>query len=338
MRHRGVAKVAHNAPQDAPGYPNPREVKERPMRNKDRVPQARQDRPAAASRWELSPQALERWNETLVPAAAAAAASGDNTISILDPIGQDYWTGEGVTTKRIAAALRMIGADKDVIVNINSPGGDLFEGLAIYNLLRDHGGKVTVRIIGIAASAASIIAMAGDEIQIARAGFLMIHKTWVVAIGNADELRDMATVLDPFDFSMADIYTARAALEAGVAMAMMKAETWIGGAAAIEQGFADALLPADQIASDPAKARTASHQLEMALLKAGCTRSERRALLQGFKDEVGTPGAVDDHGKPGAPGTGKPRAAGEDGKPGAAESLTSIFDSFRIPQFEITTP
>lgn len=87
--------------------------------------------------------------------------------------------GEGVTAKRISAALRAIG-EQDIVVNLNSPGGDMFEGLAIYNLLRAHSGKVTVNILGIAASAASIIAMAGDEIKMGRGAFLMIHNCWAM--------------------------------------------------------------------------------------------------------------------------------------------------------------
>lgn len=74
----------------------------------------------------------------------------------------------------------------DVTVNINSPGGDMFEGLAIYNLLREYQGKVTVKVLGIAASAASVIAMAGDDIQIGRGAFLMIHNCWVVAMGTSN--------------------------------------------------------------------------------------------------------------------------------------------------------
>ncbi|EOG9562751.1 head maturation protease, ClpP-related [Salmonella enterica subsp. enterica serovar Newport] len=119
---------------------------------------------------------MDRWNGGI-----KAAATDDNSISVFDVIGQDYW-GEGVTAKRIAGALRaMNGAD--VTVNINSPGGDMFEGLAIYNLLREYQGKVTVKVLGIAASAASVIAMAGDDIQIGRGAFLMIHNCWVVAMG-----------------------------------------------------------------------------------------------------------------------------------------------------------
>lgn len=117
----------------------------------------------------VSPLAFDRWNP-----AIKASDENDNTIGIYDPIGYDYWDDSGVTAKRISAALRSLDG-ADVVVNINSPGGDVFEGLAIYNLLREYKGHVTVRVLGVAASAASFIAMAADEIQIARAGFFMIH-------------------------------------------------------------------------------------------------------------------------------------------------------------------
>ena len=129
------------------------------------LPTAPAARPRADVSCDLMPKALERWNP-----AIRAAVEEENSISIFDPIGYDWWTGEGVTAKRISAALRAM-KDADVVVNINSPGGDVFEGLAIYNLLREHKGKVTVRVLGLAASAASFIAMAADEVKIARAGF-----------------------------------------------------------------------------------------------------------------------------------------------------------------------
>lgn len=254
------------------------------------MPQARQiDRPNGLQ-WELSPKALERWTPDLM-----AADKADNTISVLEPIGADPWTGEGMTAKRMAGILRSIGAEKDVVVNLNSPGGDLFEGMAIYNLLREHKGQVTVKILGVAASAASIIAMAGDEVLIARAGFLMIHDTWVVAIGNRLDLREIADTLEPFDNAMADIYAARSGLEAKAVQKMMDKETWIGGAAAVDQGFADALLPADEVKKDAnAKGdRVAAYLLDMALAKAGMPRSERRALLQEYKAGHSTPCATE---------------------------------------------
>src|SRR5690606_26247503 len=133
----------------------------------------------------------------------------------------------------VAAALRAMGAGP-VTVNVNSPGGDMFEGLAIYNLLREHEGEVTVKVLGLAASAASIIAMAGDTVQIARAGFLMIHNCWVVAQGNRHDLREYAEMMEPFDAAMADIYSARTGLDATEVQKQLDAESWINGSAAIE--------------------------------------------------------------------------------------------------------
>lgn len=230
-------------------------------------------------RFDLSAKALERWNP-----GVQALASDDNSISVFDVIGHDYWTGEGVTAKRIAAALRSIG-ERDVVVNINSPGGDMFEGLAIYNLLREHKGHVTVKVLGLAASAASIIAMAGDDVQIARAGFLMIHNAWICACGNRHDLREFADYLEPFDASMADIYAARTGEDLATIQKMMDGETWIGGSAAVEQGFADSLLPSDEIgqAEDEKPAAVAVRRIEAALRASGMPRSEAMRLISEFK-------------------------------------------------------
>jgi len=283
---------------------------------KNSMPQAKQIERPNGLQWEISPQALERWTPDLM------AAATDNTISVLEPIGMDPWTGEGMTAKRMAGILRSIGAEKDVTVLMNSPGGDLFEGMAIYNLLRDHKGNVTVKVLGIAASAASIIAMAGDEVLIARAGFLMIHDTWVVAVGNRNDLRAIADTLEPFDAAMADIYAARAGGETKAMLKMMDAETWIGGAAAVDQGFADALLPADEVKKGASvkKDQIAAYLLDMGLAKAGMPRSERRALLQEFK--AGTPSAA---------GTGTQNATGN-GTQNAAEAteLMLAIKSFSL--------
>lgn len=181
---------------------------------------------------------LSRWDSAL------AARDDGGTISILDPIGSDLF-GEGVTAKSIAAALRSIG-ERDVVVNINSPGGDVFEGIAIYNIVRAHPGRVTVRIIGLAASAASVVAMAGDRIEIARSGFIMMHNVWVVMSGNRNDLRDAADLLEPFDEALAGIYAARSGLDKKAVAKLMDSETWLGGEQAIEQGFADGLLPEDE--------------------------------------------------------------------------------------------
>lgn len=235
-------------------------------------------------RSELAPSALDRWNSQIK--AAASDDTAENTISILDPIGAD-WFGEGVTSKRIAAALRAIGP-KDVVVNINSPGGDYFEGLAIYNLLREHPGKVTAKVVGIAASAASVIAMAADELMIARAGFLMIHNTWVIAMGDRNAFRDVADWLEPFDLTAVDIYSARSGLDEKEIARMLDRETWIGGADAVEKGFADSLLSSDEIEAAPAnhtelRPANAIRKLEHYLAKAGVSRKERTDLVMAVK-------------------------------------------------------
>jgi ATP-dependent Clp protease protease subunit len=168
-------------------------------------------------------------------------------------IGEDPWTGGGVTVKRIDAALRSIG-NKDVIVNINSPGGDVFEGIAIYNRLREHQGQITVKVLGLAASAASVIAMAGDKVQIGASSFLMIHNAWVLAIGNRHDMREVADFLEPFDRALADVYVARTGQRSRTCRAM-DAETWFNGSQAVELGYADALLAADEVDDEPTSPR-----------------------------------------------------------------------------------
>ncbi|MBN9674636.1 head maturation protease, ClpP-related [Salipiger bermudensis] len=226
--------------------------------------------------------ALERWN-----ASVRAAQSSENTISVLDVIGEDFWTGGGVTSKRVSAALRAIG-DQDVFVDINSPGGDFFEGVAIYNALRAHPRKVTVRVLGIAASAASVIAMAGDEIQIGKAGFLMVHNAWVVAMGNRHDLEEAAATMEPFDDAMATVYSDRAGVAKAKAAEWMDSETWFNGEQAVDAGLADAFLPADAAQEDKtqasaAKAPKAINRVDALLAKTGMPRSERRALLAEVK-------------------------------------------------------
>lgn len=170
------------------------------------LPAAPEGRPFAREKPDLPAAAMERWNGGI-----RAAREGENSISIFDVIGADFW-GDGVTASRIAGALRSMNGGA-VTVNINSPGGDMFEGLAIYNLLREYEGKVTVKVLGLAASAASIIAMAGDEVQIGRGAFLMIHNCWVYAMGNRHDLAQIAADMAPFDKAMSDIYQARSGLD-----------------------------------------------------------------------------------------------------------------------------
>lgn len=251
--------------------------------------------PRAGLGFEIAPAALGRWEPEIRAAADAEEDKAENVISILGVIGPDFF-GDGITARRIAGALRSIG-DKDVVVHINSPGGDFFEGLAIYNLLREHKGKVTVKVLGVAASAASIIAMAGDRIEVPRAGFFMIHNTWVMAIGDRNDLREFADTLEPFDAAAADVYAARSGLERKEVQKMMDRETWIGGQDAVDKGFADDLLAADQVAKDAKAsgqlgANAAVRRVEALLAKAGLPSAERKRLISEVK--TGTRDAAED--------------------------------------------
>lgn len=261
---------------------------------KKQLPVAPAGRPCAGVSSEAMPSALERWNGCI-----RAAGNEDNSISIFDVIGRDYWD-EGVTAKRIAGALRAMNGE-DVTININSPGGDMFEGLAIYNLLREYQGKVTVKVLGIAASAASIIAMAGDEVQIGRGAFLMIHNCWVYAMGNRHDFTQLAQSLEPFDKAMADIYASRSGLDIDAVHQLMDAESYIGGSDAVEKGLADSLMSADAVSEDDDSPSAALRKLEALLAKTNTPRSERRKLLKALSGSKpgavanpdGTPGATD---------------------------------------------
>jgi ATP-dependent protease ClpP protease subunit len=231
---------------------------------------------------DIVPSAMERWHAGI----RAATGNDENTISIFDPIGAD-WFGEGVTAKRVAAALRAIKGDT-VTVQINSPGGDVFEGLAIYNLLAEDPRPVTVKVLGLAASAASFIAMAGDDVQVARSGFLMIHNAWVMAIGNRHDLRDAADMLEPFDAALADIYATRTGLAQDEIAALMDKETWMNGSDAVDRGFADSLLASDAVKEESGGKASALSRVDRLLAKAEVPRSERRALI---KELTATPSA-----------------------------------------------
>lgn len=288
--------------------------------SKKTLPGAPEGRPCAAVSSYLQPRALDRWNTGV---RAAADKDEERTISVYDVIGQDYWSGEGVTAKRVAAALRSMGKGP-VTVNVNSPGGDMFEGLAIYNLLREHDGEVTVKVLGLAASAASVIAMAGDTVQIARAGFLMIHNAWVMVVGNRNDLIEVADTLKPFDTAMASIYAARTGQDIKAMGKLMDNESWIGGEAAVEDGFADELLPSDQVQKGAAKANaSAVRRIEAALRASGMPKSEAMRLISEFKSSAGDPAGG---------GEGDPTER-DPGDPGA--DVLAALRGFSLP--ELTT-
>ncbi|MGV1870896.1 head maturation protease, ClpP-related [Agrobacterium rosae] len=237
------------------------------------------------------PSVFDKWASE--SAGVRAVDQGDNVITMFETIGEDYWSGGGVTAKKVAAQLRAIGP-RPVEVQINSPGGDMFEGIAVYNVLREHSQPITVKIMGMAASAASIIAMAGDTIEIGAASFVMIHNCWVVAVGNRHDMRETSEWLEPFDQAMVDLYAARSGKDPKDIAKWMDSETYMSGSQAISRGFADSLLASDTMTIDEdAKASDRSineiRAMEISLVSAGMARSDARDRINKIK---GTPGAA----------------------------------------------
>lgn len=164
---------------------------------------------------------------------AAGKAEGEpETLSIYDEIG--FW---GVQAKDFRTSLANV---KSSILNveINSPGGDVFAGVAIYNMLKSSGKEIVVKVMGVAASAASLIAMAGDKRVMPKNTMMMIHNPWSFAMGNADELRDTADTLDKIGASLLGTYMSATGLDEAKIKAMLATDTWMTADEAMEMGFA----------------------------------------------------------------------------------------------------
>jgi ATP-dependent Clp endopeptidase proteolytic subunit ClpP len=152
-------------------------------------------------------------------------------------IGDDQWSD--VDVKTFAEDLAAQGDVQAIRVRINSPGGSVFAGAAIYNSLRNHPAPVAVYVDGLAASAATIVAMAGDEIVLPPNAMMMIHNPWSVAVGESSDMRKAADVLDKVRDSMLATYRERTGKSDDELREIMDAETWLTAAEAVEMGFAD---------------------------------------------------------------------------------------------------
>ncbi len=167
-------------------------------------------------------------------------------------IGQD-WFGEGVSAKQFADDLKKVKSAKTIDLRINSEGGEVFAAKAIYTLLRDHGARVIVHVDGLAASAASYIAMAGDEILIAESAFFMIHEARGGVRGTASDMRRTADMVEQVNASILETYVARTGKDAAAIKSMMADETWFTGKEAVAAGFADKVVENLKVAASIAR-------------------------------------------------------------------------------------
>ena len=203
-------------------------------------------------RGRVAPTARTR-TPILAEAPAPDVADGVAKLRLYDPI--DSWGGYwGVSAKEFVQALDEVGTDVgEIHLHINSPGGEVFEGIAILNALRNHPARVTAIVDGLAASAASFVAAGADEVVMGRNTELMIHDAWGIAVGPAADMRDMAMRLDQLSDNIASVYAGKAGGTVADWRTAMLAETWYSAQEAVDAGLADRVEgaePDDQAASN----------------------------------------------------------------------------------------
>lgn len=218
-----------------------------------------------------------------------ASANDQAEILVYDVIGWPY--NDAGDLVRYVNSL----GDKDILVRLNTPGGDVFDGMAIFNALANHKGKVTIRIEALAASMGSVLAMAGKEIQAYSNTMMMIHDPWTYMAGNQYELREMADLLEKISGNMLDVYAGRSKIGKREMKEIMKAETWYTAKEAKEKGFIDTILETgkaakaqfdltmytnapDGICSIEGRDLT-EREIERALRDAGASRSFAKAIV-----------------------------------------------------------
>lgn len=226
-------------------------------------------------------------------------------IWIYEEIGEDFWTGGGITAKSFQKELSEIKASQ-IDLHINSPGGLVFDGITIYNLLKQHPANVTTYIDGLAASIASVIALAGDRVIMAENALFMIHKASGMVRGTSDNMRDFAEKLDKVNRSIATTYVSRTKKEEKEINDLMAAETWMTADEALAMGFIDEISGEADMAAcakfvpvmakagfqhipgsiTAKKEKLTARECERILRDGGCSAKQAKSILsEGFRDD-----------------------------------------------------
>lgn len=239
--------------------------------------------------------AAEYWGKPLEkPDWYEVKAQADEGAEILiyDVIGWPY--NDAADLVRHIADLK----GKEITARLNTPGGDVFDGIAIFNALKNHDAKVTIRVESLAASMGSVLAMAGREIQAYSSAMLMIHDPWVVTAGNQYELREVADILEKISGNILDIYTGKTKSGKKDMRDLMKAETWLTAKEAKERGFIDTIIEAGKPIKaqfdlsmfgnvpdgiEAARREATVRDRERALRDVGFSQAEAKAILAGRK-------------------------------------------------------
>ncbi|WP_158170967.1 head maturation protease, ClpP-related [Rhodococcus sp. JT-3] len=245
---------------------------------------------------------------------AAEEDEGPAEILIYDEIGYG-WYG-GVSAQNFAKELGAISAD-EITVRLNSPGGDVYDGIAILNALRSHKARVTVYVDGLAASAASFIAMAGDEVVMRRNSEMMIHDASCLGIGNAGEMRKVADDLDRVSNNIASIYAERAGGTTDEWREIMLAETWYSAQEAVDAGLANRVDAKAETGEDDKAAAKNSFDLSI-FNYAGRREAPAPPQIVRHEDRAGSRPSASHR----APTTPAARSVGSTRKGGSTVALT----------------
>ncbi len=178
-------------------------------------------------------------------------ALDENTAELIlyGEISDISWWGDEVTPKQFKEDLDALGDIDTLNVYINSPGGDVFAGQAIYSMLKRHKATINVYVDGLAASIASLIAMAGDKVIMPANAMMMVHNPWTFAVGNANDFRKLADDMDKIRDSMVVAYESRSALTTDEIIELLDAETWLSAEDCLEYGFCDEIEETKEIAA-----------------------------------------------------------------------------------------
>lgn len=228
--------------------------------------------------------------------------SGGRTLRLEGPIDNENFWGDEVTPQMFRDELE--AGDGDVTVWINSPGGNVFAAAEIYTMLKEYAGKITVKIASIAASAASVIAMAGDTVQMSPTALMMIHDPSTIAMGNAKDMEKVIDTLNEVKESIINAYMAKTGLRHAKISELMESETWMNAKKALDLHFCDEILYTDE---DPEEAELvdslglySSRQMDLAIMnKLGITAppdTERKEESE--QPKIGLDGKTEDGAMP----------------------------------------
>ncbi|MHC3962192.1 ClpP-like prohead protease/major capsid protein fusion protein [Pseudomonas aeruginosa] len=256
-----------------------------------------------------------------------ALSRGVAEILLYDEIG--VW---GITAQQFARELKALGDLSLISLRIHSPGGDVFEGTAIYNLLKNHPARVEAHVDGLAASMASVIAMAADTIYMPENAMMMVHRPWGIQGGEADDMRRYADLLEKIEGTMVAAYMAKTGKSEEDIKALLKAETWMDGREAVEAGFADQLTEPLAAAAQLTSKRMKEFAHMPEALKA---LMQPRASTPAAAAPTPSPAAPTSQPAPAAPDEAAVRAQINAAENTRREGIRAVFQPFAVSHGEM---